>query len=320
MARRKNKAKTAKPTFARTSTLRKAKEPSGTGTTADDAPSRRTRKDAPMHVAVAQTAPGEEAAAETLQASEALVQATSEIPLPPSGEEAMPDPVAELVADAPPMLAETVEAEIGAIETAAEQAGAIVEAVLEENVATLEAVVNSNAEMLAAMVERETPLRTKRLAKPKGRTIRAKASSSPSTAPRGGGSSASGIQQHMIAAAEKGAKLLEGSREMAKANVDALLASSEITASGIEALGRETVDFGHKSFNDASSAWKRLAASGSLADLFKLQSHYACLGFESLVAETSKLCGAVLTLSEEAALPIARRYSATIEQVKSYRR
>jgi phasin family protein len=274
-----------------------------------------------MPAADAQPASPEETAAETLQASEALVEATtSEMPFPESVEEAVPALVAELVADAPTLLAEAVEAEIDAIEAAVEQAGEIVEAVLDDNIAAIEAVVDSNAEMLAAMVERETPPRPARRAKSKGGAARPKASGSPSIALADARASASAIQQHVIAAAENGARLLEGSGEMAKANVEALLASSDITVSGIEALGRETVEFGRKSFNDASSAWKRLAASGSLADLVKLQSHYACLGFESLVAESSKLCGAVLTLSEEAALPIARRYSATIEQVRSYRR
>lgn len=321
MARRKNKAKPAKPKFARTSTRRNAKDPSGAGTTTEAAPTRRIRKRAPVPIAVAQTAPTE-AAAETLPASVELVQANAgQVSLPQSVEEAMTDPVAELVgADAPSPVVDALEQELGTIEAAAEQAGVIVEAVVEDNVAVMEAVVDSNVEALAAMVERETPPRPARRAKPKGRAVRRKASSSPSIALAAARSSPSAIQKHVIAAAENGARLLEGSREMAKANVEALLASSDITVSGIEALGRETVDFGRKSFDDASNAWKRLAASGSLADLVKLQSHYACLGFESLVAETSKLYGAVLTLSEEAALPIARRYSATIEQVRSHRR
>lgn len=321
MARRKTKAKPATPKFARTSTLRNAKKPSGTGTTADAAPSRRTRNEAAMTTAVAQTAPPEVTAAETLEASEALVEATAgAMPLPQSVEEAVPAPIAELVADVPTLLADALEAEIAAVEAAADQAGVIVEAVVEDNLAAIEAVVDSNVEMLTAVVERETPPRPARRTKPKGRAVRHKASSSPSIALAAARSSPSAIQQHVIAAAENGARLLENSREMAKANVEALLASSDITVSGIEALGRETVDFGRKSFDDASTAWKRLAASGSLADLVKLQSHYACLGFESLVAETTKLYGAVLTLSEDAALPIAKRCSATIEQVKSYRR
>ncbi|WP_332811083.1 hypothetical protein, partial [Sphingomonas sp.] len=165
MARRKNKAKPATPRFARTST-RNAKEPSGTGTTADAGLSRLTRKDAPMPAAVTQPASPEETAAETLQASEALVEGTtSEMPFPESVEEAVPGLVAELVADAPTLLAEAVEAEIDAIEAAVEQAGEIVEAVLDDNIAAIEAVVDSNAEMLAAMVERETPPRPARRAK-----------------------------------------------------------------------------------------------------------------------------------------------------------
>src|SRR3546814_14285876 len=55
-------------------------------------------------------------------------------------------------------------------------------------------------------------------------------------------------------AVEKSTKLFEEATELTKGNVEALVASSKIAATGVETLGQEAADYGRKSFEEAPAA------------------------------------------------------------------
>ena len=118
-------------------------------------------------------------------------------------------------------------------------------------------------------------------------------------------------------AVEKSTKLVEELTELAKGNVEAIVASSKLAAKGAEILGQQGADYGRRSFEEASAALKSFAEVKSATDFFRLQNDYVRSAFDGWVAESSKASEAVLKLAGEVAEPITSRYAVTAERVKS---
>ncbi len=119
------------------------------------------------------------------------------------------------------------------------------------------------------------------------------------------------------AAVEKSSKLMEEFTDLARGNVEALVASSKIAAKGVETLGQGAADYGRRSFEEASAALKSFAEVKSPTDFFKLQSDFARSAFDSWVSESSKASETVVKLAGDVAEPITSRYSVAVERVKS---
>ena len=118
-------------------------------------------------------------------------------------------------------------------------------------------------------------------------------------------------------AAEKGAKLVEGMSEFAKGNVEALVESSKLAAKAAETLGQESADYGKKSLETATSAFKSFATVKSPTELFQLQSEFAKSSFDSAVAEASKMSEMVVKLYGDMFQPISSRFAVAAEKVKT---
>lgn len=118
-------------------------------------------------------------------------------------------------------------------------------------------------------------------------------------------------------AMEKGTKLVEGMTDLAKGNVEALVASSKVAARGVEQLSQEAADYSRRSFEQASNTFKSFAEVKSPTEFFKLQSDYARSAFDGIVAETSKMSEAMIKLAGEVAEPISSRYAVAAERVKN---
>ena len=116
---------------------------------------------------------------------------------------------------------------------------------------------------------------------------------------------------------ERSTRILEEMTDLARGNVEALVASSKVAARGIETLSQEAAEFGRKSFEEASATVRTFAEVRSATDFFRLQSEFAKSQFDSIVAESSKLSEAVIKLAGEVAEPITSRYSVAAERVKS---
>ena len=116
---------------------------------------------------------------------------------------------------------------------------------------------------------------------------------------------------------ERNTKVAEELTELTKGNVEAFVASTKVAAKGAESLGQEVAEFGRKSFEGASAAFKSFAEVKSPTDFFRLQSEFARAQFDSFVAETSKLSETVLKLAGDVAEPITSRYAVAAEKAKS---
>jgi phasin family protein len=116
---------------------------------------------------------------------------------------------------------------------------------------------------------------------------------------------------------ERSTRIIEEMTDLARGNVEAIVASSKAAARGVETLSQEAAEFGRKSFEEASATIRTFAEVRSATDFFRIQSEFAKSQFDSMVAESSKLSEAVLKLAGEVAEPITSRYSVAAERVKN---
>jgi hypothetical protein len=118
-------------------------------------------------------------------------------------------------------------------------------------------------------------------------------------------------------AVEKGNRLVHELSEITRGNAEAIAVSSKLAATGLESLGREAAEYGRKNFADASAAFQSLTAVRSPTDLFKLQSELVRSTFDTLLKQSSTLGDHLVELSGQIATPLADRYVAAVERVKT---
>lgn len=115
---------------------------------------------------------------------------------------------------------------------------------------------------------------------------------------------------------DKGAATFGEYTEFSKGNLDAVVASGKILASGVQSLGTTLVADGKTAFETLTAEVKELAAVKSPTDFFKLQAAFLRRNFETVVANTTKNSEAVVKLANEVAAPISARVSLAVEKVK----
>ena len=125
------------------------------------------------------------------------------------------------------------------------------------------------------------------------------------------------INERAKAAAEKGTKLVEEMTDLTRGNVEALVASSKVAQKGLETLGQTAADYGRKSFEDAQNAFKNFGEIRSATDFFKLQGDYARGAFDAAIAESARVSEAMLKIANDAAQPLASRYTVAADRVKT---
>jgi phasin family protein len=116
---------------------------------------------------------------------------------------------------------------------------------------------------------------------------------------------------------EKSSKFGEEMVDFAKGNVEAMIASARVAAKAGESFGQEAADYGKKSFESASTAFKSFATVKSPTELFQLQSEYAKASFDSAVSEASRVSESLLKVAGEIAQPLSNRYAIAAEKIKA---
>ena len=123
-------------------------------------------------------------------------------------------------------------------------------------------------------------------------------------------------QERAKAAFEKGQALFGEAGEFTKGNVEALVESGKILASGLQTMGKDYVTEGKTAFETVQADIKELAAVKSPADFFKLQGEIMRRNFDAAVASGSKSSEKVVKIANEAFAPIQNRVAKAIEKVK----
>jgi phasin family protein len=124
------------------------------------------------------------------------------------------------------------------------------------------------------------------------------------------------VQVKAKEAFDKGAAAFGEYNEFSKGNLEAVVESGKILASGVQSLGSTFVADSKANFETLTAEVKELAAVKSPTDFFKLQAAFVKRNFDLAVAQTSKNSEAVLKLANDAAAPISGRVSLAVEKIK----
>ena len=127
---------------------------------------------------------------------------------------------------------------------------------------------------------------------------------------------AADVQTRAKAAYDKGTELTKDAVEFQKGNLDALVESGKILASGMQDMGRTYVEEAKSAAETVQDDVKKFAAVKSPTELFQLQGEIARRNFDAMVSTTSKNTEAMLKLANEAFAPVSNRMSLAAEKVR----
>jgi phasin family protein len=121
-------------------------------------------------------------------------------------------------------------------------------------------------------------------------------------------------QAKMKEGVEKAMKTAEELVAFNQGNVEALVKSGQIWATGMQDLSKHLAAAAQASLDESMSAFKALTSVKSLKDAFELQTSYARAALEKSLTESGKLTDASFKLTEQAMAPITARVSVAVEK------
>ena len=122
------------------------------------------------------------------------------------------------------------------------------------------------------------------------------------------------MQTRAKAAFEKGGEMTSQVTDFHKANIEALVESGKILASGMQDMGRTYVEEAKTAADTVQDDVKKMAAIKSPTEFFQLQGEIARRNFDAMVATTSKNTEMMMKLVNEAFAPISTRASVATEK------
>ncbi len=108
-------------------------------------------------------------------------------------------------------------------------------------------------------------------------------------------------------------KTAEQVAQFSQGNVEAIVKSSQIWATGWQDLSKQMAATAKANMDETMSAFKALTSVKSLKEAFDLQSSFARTSMEKAMAESGKLTEHSLKLAEQAFAPISARVNAAVE-------
>jgi phasin family protein len=118
-------------------------------------------------------------------------------------------------------------------------------------------------------------------------------------------------------AAESSMKSIEEMTDLARGNVEAMLASARVAAAGFETLAAHISDVSRKSFESTTTAARALTSAKSPNEMFQLQSDFAKTQFDVAVSEFSKMTEMMVKLSGEVMEPVQNRLAVATDKMKA---
>ena len=96
-------------------------------------------------------------------------------------------------------------------------------------------------------------------------------------------------------------------------NVEALVKSSQIVATGMQDLGKMMADSAQASMDDALSTFRALSTVRSLNEAMNLQASLTRTAVEKTLARSGHVAETSLKLAEQAMAPIANRMNLAVQ-------
>jgi phasin family protein len=118
-------------------------------------------------------------------------------------------------------------------------------------------------------------------------------------------------------AVEASMKSLDDLNDMARANIDALIASARVATTGVEQVMNHLTEVSKKSFEDTTAMVKGLTAAKTPNELMQMQSDFAKAQFDSAVAEYSKLTEMMVKLAGDVMEPVQNQVAVATDKMKA---
>jgi phasin family protein len=112
---------------------------------------------------------------------------------------------------------------------------------------------------------------------------------------------------------EKAMKTAEEIIAFSQGNIEAMMKSSQIYASGFQDISKKFAESNKAALEESVAFTKSLLGVKTVKEAVDLQSGFARTSIEKLVAETSKVTDASVKLAEEALAPITARLSIAVQ-------
>ena len=115
----------------------------------------------------------------------------------------------------------------------------------------------------------------------------------------------------------KSTEMFKEAGEFTKGNLEAMMESGKIFASGMQEMSRSALADSKAEFEALTAEVKEMASVKSPTDFFQLQSALLRKNFDKAVAMSSKNTEAMLKLANDASQPLSSRMSLAMEKIKA---
>ena len=114
---------------------------------------------------------------------------------------------------------------------------------------------------------------------------------------------------------EKMMKSTEDFVAFGQANMEAIMKSGQIWATGVQDLTKQFTSTAKASFDDSVATFQAISTAKSVKEAFELQSGFAKTSIEKAMVESNKLTDASIKLTEQTLAPITARVTGAVESL-----
>jgi len=112
---------------------------------------------------------------------------------------------------------------------------------------------------------------------------------------------------------DRAVKTAEQIAEFNKGNVEALVTSSKILATGLQDISKHVASTAKANLDETVSTFRALSGVKSLKEAIDIQTSFARTSFEKAIADSGKLTETSLKLAEQAYAPLTARLNVAVE-------
>lgn len=113
-------------------------------------------------------------------------------------------------------------------------------------------------------------------------------------------------------------KTAEQMAQFSQGNVEAVMKSSQILATGLTDISKLWAEHARASFEESMATFKAMTSVKSVKEAVDMQASFARAAMEKAVAETGRLTEHSLKLAEQAAAPLTARMNVAVETFSAH--
>ena len=102
---------------------------------------------------------------------------------------------------------------------------------------------------------------------------------------------------------------------LGQANMEAFVKSGQIWTAGVQELMKQFAETAKASFDESVATFKAISSAKSVTEAMDLQSKFATSAAGRALAESNKLVGASIKLTEQTLAPITARVTSAVETI-----